>query len=127
MPLFATIAGLCYGAILGSFLGCSWYRIPRKISLSEDRSFCPSCQTPISWYNNIPIASWLLLRGKSSCCQNKLSPSYLILEVAGALFLGAIGYFAGLVPMLVVLGAAIIVTVIISAVTRRSVDRDGEQ
>ena len=62
-PVFAA----AIGGIVGSFLNVCIYRLPRGISLSNPRrSFCPSCKRTIPWYENVPVLSWIVLRGKCS-------------------------------------------------------------
>ncbi len=78
---------LVFGFIVGSFLNVCIYRIPKKIFFSKARSFCPHCQKPIAWYDNIPLISYLILRGKSRCCGQKISAQYPLVEFfTGLLF-----------------------------------------
>jgi len=74
------------GTIFGSFLNVCIYRMPRKISLWKPGSHCPNCKNRIPIYFNIPVISWLLLRGKCSNCKSKISPRYLFVEVLSGLF-----------------------------------------
>ena len=85
--LFAA-ASFCFGSLIGSFLNVCIYRIPRNISVaSPARSFCPNCQSTIPGYQNIPILSWVLLRGKCAACHAPISSRYLIVEaLTGVLF-----------------------------------------
>src|SRR3979490_2750781 len=69
----ATFAG-GLGAIFGSFLNVVAYRLPRHESLVAPASHCPKCGTPVKPYDNIPILSWLLLRGPCPSCPAPLSP-----------------------------------------------------
>ncbi|GAB4176839.1 MAG: hypothetical protein Fur0032_16900 [Terrimicrobiaceae bacterium] len=90
------------GGIVGSFLNACIYRMPRGISLlNPRRSFCPSCNKMILWYENLPVVSWLLLRGKCSGCGCRISARYPLVELLTAgLFVGAwmiYGYPAGAV------------------------------
>lgn len=69
-----------FGAMIGSFLNVMIYRIPRKIFFKSSRSCCPGCQKTIPLWLNIPIISWLILRGKARCCGIKISLQYPIVE-----------------------------------------------
>ena len=73
------------GACIGSFLNVVVYRLPREKSLVSPPSACPSCNTPIRFYNNIPLFSWLLLRGKCPDCEAPISPRYFFVELLTAL------------------------------------------
>jgi leader peptidase (prepilin peptidase)/N-methyltransferase len=75
------------GAALGSYLNVVAYRMPLKLASVAPDSRCPKCKTPIRWYDNIPIVSWLALGGKCRACHEPISPRYLIVEaVMGSLF-----------------------------------------
>lgn len=78
------------GTILGSFLNVCIHRLPRGESVVSPPSRCGSCETPIRWYDNIPIVSYLLLRGRCRVCGASFSPRYLIVELTtGLLAVGA--------------------------------------
>jgi leader peptidase (prepilin peptidase)/N-methyltransferase len=77
-------AGLL-GAILGSFLNVVAYRLPRGESLSRPRSRCPGCDTPIKPYDNVPVLSWLLLRGRCRSCRAPISARYPLVEAGTGL------------------------------------------
>lgn len=82
-----------FGACVGSFMNVVVYRMPRGIGLSKPaRSFCPSCGAPIPWYLNIPVLSWLVLRGRSACCRKPIAARYWLLEASCAALFYAIGY-----------------------------------
>ena len=83
------------GACVASFLNVVAWRLPRGESIVSPPSHCPKCNTPIKWWQNIPIMSWLALRGKCAKCREPISPRYIIVEaIGGALFLAAFLHFA---------------------------------
>src|ERR1700688_2541020 len=76
------------GLAFGSFLNVCIYRLPRELSVVQPRSACPGCERPIAAYDNIPVLSWLILRGRCRNCRAHISPRYLIVEIlSGAIFL----------------------------------------
>ena len=80
-PLILFIISFIFGTFLGSFLNVCIYRVPNGISIIHPRSHCISCKTPLRFYNNIPVISFLLLRGRCKNCRAKISPRYLIVEI----------------------------------------------
>ncbi|HLM87266.1 MAG TPA: prepilin peptidase [Solirubrobacteraceae bacterium] len=86
----ATFAGVL-GAIVGSFLNVVAYRLPRHESLIKPGSHCTTCGTPVKPYDNIPILSWLALRGHCRGCGQRISVRYPLVEaLTGALCVGAV-------------------------------------
>jgi leader peptidase (prepilin peptidase)/N-methyltransferase len=79
-----TAFALALGAILGSFLNVVAYRLPRGESLSHPRSRCPGCETPIRPWDNVPVLSWLALRGRCRDCAVRISARYPLVEAATA-------------------------------------------
>jgi len=76
-----------FGAMIGSFLNVVIYRIPKGESIVFPASKCQSCQSPLKWWHNVPILSWLLLRGKCYFCQEKIAVQYPVVEfLTGILF-----------------------------------------
>jgi len=95
--LFIVATAFLFGAIIGSFLNACIHRLPRGLSLREPkRSFCPSCKKTIPWYHNLPIVSWLVLRGKCAFCGSTISPRYLVVEILTALLFAALAWRYGL-------------------------------
>jgi leader peptidase (prepilin peptidase)/N-methyltransferase len=115
-PWILAVLGLC----IGSFLNVVIHRLPlmlergwreesadllgvafaesAPITLSTPRSRCPSCGHAIAWYENIPLASWLWLRGRCSACKTRISARYPLVEVATAALFAAIGWRFGAQP-----------------------------
>jgi len=109
--------GLCFG----SFLNVCIYRLPREKSVVTPRSACPHCGDPIPLYHNLPILSWLILRGKCRSCQQPISPRYLVIELlTGLLFLGCYAHFGLTLAMLkcIVLGYLLLGLVFTDAETK---------
>ena len=85
----ATLVGLL-GLMFGSFMNVCIYRLPRQLSPVRPRSGCTSCGHVLSWYENIPIVSYLVLRGRCRGCRASISPMYPIVEaITGLMFFGA--------------------------------------
>jgi len=82
LHLYAFVIGLC----IGSFLNVCIYRIPAELSIVRPASACPGCGMPIRWYDNIPVISYLLLRGRCRTCNNSISPRYPMVELLCGLF-----------------------------------------
>lgn len=75
------------GLAVGSFATAVAHRLPRDISIVMERSECPACGAQIAAYDNVPVVSWLVLRGRARCCAARISPRYPLTElVVGALF-----------------------------------------
>src|SRR5437764_11567216 len=87
---FVTVASGLFGLAVGSFLNVVIYRVPRKESVVRPRSRCPGCGTQLAERDNIPVVSWLILRGKCRTCGEPISARYPLVELlTGALFVGA--------------------------------------
>lgn len=84
MDQLITIALFVIGLTFGSFLNVCISRIPRDESLVQPRSHCRWCQTPIAWHDNVPILSWLVLRGRCRICGEKISLRYPAVELLTA-------------------------------------------
>ena len=90
--LFAILCFFSFalGACIASFLNVVIWRVPRGESIVNPPSHCPKCNAAIKWYQNVPILSWLALRGMCANCREPISPRYILVEtLGGALFLAA--------------------------------------
>jgi leader peptidase (prepilin peptidase)/N-methyltransferase len=85
-----------FGAIVGSFLNVCIGRIPDGESIVRPRSRCPKCKTPIAFYDNIPLISYLILRGRCRSCSEPISPRYFAVELLMGLLSVALYYRFGL-------------------------------
>lgn len=95
MRLLALVYAAIVGACVGSFLNVCITRWPEKLSVVRPRSRCPRCEKGIAWYDNIPIVSWLVLRGRCRGCALPISPLYPIVELTTALIWLACAYWFG--------------------------------
>jgi len=86
-----------FGILIGSFLNVVIYRIPKGESIVFPASKCQSCHTPLKWYHNVPIFSWLFLRGKCGFCSEKISAQYPIVELLTGIIAVSLFYKLGLV------------------------------
>jgi leader peptidase (prepilin peptidase) / N-methyltransferase len=87
--VLAAAAALAFlgGLIAGSFVTVVAHRVPRRESIVGPRSRCPGCGAQIAAYDNVPVVSWLVLRGRARCCGAAISPRYPLTELAlGALY-----------------------------------------
>lgn len=78
--VLVTILGLC----VGSFLNVVIYRLPKKMSLAKPASHCPKCTYQLRWYDNVPVLSYIMLRGRCRKCKERISFRYTIVELACA-------------------------------------------
>lgn len=98
LELLLVVFGAIFGAVAGSTINMLAYRYPRmrKMSVQEKASFnlawpashCPQCKTPLKWWHNIPVVSWLLLQGRCGACRAPIGKRYLMVELM-AVVLGA--------------------------------------
>jgi leader peptidase (prepilin peptidase)/N-methyltransferase len=92
-PLFAS-AIFFFGLAFGSFLNVCIYRLPLGLSVVTPRSACPKCKQAIAFYDNVPVLSWLILRGRCRHCKTTISARYILIELlTGSLFLACYWYF----------------------------------
>jgi len=97
LPLwFACLIMGIFGAIIGSFLNVVIHRVPREQSIVLPESACPSCRAPIKAYDNIPVISYLILRGRCRRCGARISARYPVVEALTALLFAAVTWHDGL-------------------------------
>ncbi|HUR84836.1 MAG TPA: prepilin peptidase [Solirubrobacteraceae bacterium] len=89
MPL-ALLPAAAFGLIIGSFLNVVVFRLPARASLATPGSRCPACETPIKPYDNIPVLSWLLLRGRCRACSEPIAARYPLVEALTGLLFAAV-------------------------------------
>ena len=86
MEILLIVFAAFFGAIVGSFLNALIYRLPRDINIAFPRSSCPECKKLITWYENIPVLSFLFLNGRCSGCGTKISWQYPLVELGCGVF-----------------------------------------
>jgi leader peptidase (prepilin peptidase)/N-methyltransferase len=92
-PVYA-VTIFILGLAFGSFLNVCVYRLPLGLSVSTPRSACPNCKHPIALYDNIPVLSWLILRGRCRRCHSRISARYILVELLTAcVFVACYSYF----------------------------------
>lgn len=91
------IIGLCFllGLLIGSFLNVVIWRLPRGESLSHPGSHCPGCGHAVRPYDNVPVVSWLLLRGRCRDCGARISPRYPLVELLTGVLFGVMAWEFG--------------------------------
>ena len=99
--LILSVFSFMMGACIASFLNVVIWRVPRGESIVSPPSHCPKCGAEIRWWQNLPILSWLALRGKCAKCRAPISPRYIIVEtIGGVLFLAAFWRFGAFAPFM---------------------------
>jgi len=117
--LWALVTLAVFGLIVGSFLNVCIYRLPRKQSVNWPGSRCTACDRPLSWYENVPVLSWVALRGRCRTCRERISVIYPLVELitAGLFVAGYLIY--GLTPLLAVRIAFACAMVVLFAIDLR--------
>ena len=90
------ITAFIFGSIWGSFANVCIYRLPKGTSITKGRSNCPSCNQVIKWFDNIPLISFILLKGKCRNCSVQINPQYFLVELIAALGFVISYYFFGI-------------------------------
>ena len=115
-PLLLPLAVFIFGAVVGSFLNVCVARLPKEESIVSPPSHCPLCKTPIAFYDNIPLISYLHLRGRCRSCREKISPRYFVVEflmaVLAVLLFSRFGLGLAFFVNFVLVAALIVITFI---------------
>ncbi len=91
--LFGPVFSLVFGMLIGSFINCFAWRLHQEETIFG-RSYCPKCLSKIKWYDNIPLLSFLILKGKCRSCSQKISWQYPLVElITGLLFYLSFSFF----------------------------------
>jgi leader peptidase (prepilin peptidase)/N-methyltransferase len=112
--VFVTVGSAIFGLAIGSFLNVVMHRVPRGESIVRPRSRCPQCRTQLTERDNVPVVSWVLLRGRCRTCRASIPVRYPLVELGTAVAFAAAGARLDaelLVPGLLVLSALVVVTV----------------
>jgi leader peptidase (prepilin peptidase)/N-methyltransferase len=113
LDVFLLIVSFVLGCVWGSFFNVAIYRLPREMSVITPGSHCFACDTPIAWYDNIPLVSWLVLRGKCRHCGEAFSFRYFVVElISGLLFMFVMMKYVGMVTTQGAAAAGIIAVVL---------------
>jgi len=89
-PLVLSLVAFVFGSILGSFLNVCIVRLPKNESIVKPPSYCPSCKAGIPFYDNFPLISYLLLRGRCRFCKAKIPPRYFLVELLTGILAAAL-------------------------------------
>jgi len=113
--IFFVVSGVV-GAMVGSFLNVCVHRMPKGLSIVKPRSACPKCGTPIHWFDNVPVVSWVLLRAKCRTCRAPIHWQYPLVELITCLLFLAVYWKFGMTlasPVYMVLAAALVLVTFI--------------
>jgi leader peptidase (prepilin peptidase) / N-methyltransferase len=93
-PSLLRVFAFVWGCLWGSFLNVVIYRVPLGMSVVRPASHCPACGAPVRSFDNVPLLSWVLLRGRARCCGARVSPRYVAVELLGGLLALAVAEVA---------------------------------
>jgi leader peptidase (prepilin peptidase)/N-methyltransferase len=116
--IFGYVFFFILGAMIGSFLNVVIHRVPREVSIVFPNSACPNCKKPIKAYDNFPILSWLILRGKCRNCKTPISPRYPAVEFLTALLFVLVFWqigFTAYLPVALIFSATMVALIFIDA------------
>ena len=85
VSIFGAVAALLFGLVIGSFVNVLIHRLPRGESVAFPGSHCPACGAPIRAYDNVPVVSWLILKGKCRACRAPIAMRYPAIELANGI------------------------------------------
>jgi leader peptidase (prepilin peptidase) / N-methyltransferase len=105
-----------FGLVIGSFLNVCIYRLPRDQSIVWPASRCTTCGRSLSWFENVPVVSWMVLRGRCRTCDERISAMYPVIEAATAALMVLLTWYYGPTPLLgarALFGCAMIVLFVI--------------
>ena len=102
MTAFVVFVFALAGLMIGSFLNVCIYRLPKRESIAWPASHCTACNRPLAWFENIPVLSWLVLRGRCRTCGARISAVYPLVELATGLVFAGAAIIYGLSPLLFV-------------------------
>jgi leader peptidase (prepilin peptidase)/N-methyltransferase len=104
------------GLAVGSFLNVVAARVPVGRSVVKPRSACPKCSTELAWYDNVPLVSWLVLRGRCRTCSTSIAATYPLVELATGLLVAGCVLRFGVTPMTALAAGFCAVLVVLSAI-----------
>jgi len=115
-PLALALVALAFGLVVGSFLNVVAHRLPRGESIVHPGSRCPRCREPVRWFDNVPVLSWLWLRGRCRSCRAPISLRYPAIEALTGVVFAAVALRYGASPATLVgcaFAAALIATAVV--------------
>jgi len=119
MEVYNLILAIIFGIIIGSFLNVVILRVPKHQSIVFPASHCPTCNTPLKWWHNIPIISYIFLKGKCAFCGKKISIQYPLVELLSGFIVGIVYYKNGFDIFSVMLMASFLSLLVSSVVDLR--------
>jgi len=119
MEVYNLILAIIFGIIIGSFLNVVILRVPKHQSIVFPASHCLTCNTPLKWWHNIPIISYIFLKGKCAFCGKKISIQYPLVELLSGFIVGIVYYKNGFDIFSVMLMASFLSLLVSSVVDLR--------
>lgn len=110
---------ILFGLCIGSFLNVAILRLPKGESINLPASHCPQCLHPLKWYHNIPLVSWLALRGKCAFCHTPISIQYPLVEVSSAIIYGLCYFRLGNATQALLLASVFVLLLSLSIIDLR--------